>query len=171
MSSAGVCDFSKKEIRKSFDFFQEFVEKNKHIGDYIKNVLKLDVDDSDIRIIINIDHINTITGNFAGIKIRFLHPLTSLLNHNCAPNVKKYHGGVYTTNKVECRAKRDIPKGEELWINYIDVLIPAPERQRIMTEVSFADFHQPDRKYNLVFSIYLFNLLNIYYLMHIRRTV
>ncbi|XP_053315754.1 histone-lysine N-methyltransferase SMYD3 [Spea bombifrons] len=54
-----------------------------------------------------------------------LFPSMSLLNHSCDPNCVIAFEGRY----LNLRTVREIPKGEELTISYIDVMMPTHQRQ------------------------------------------
>ena len=75
------------------------------------------------------------SGNFDGIKIRHIHPLASILSHECAPNVKKYYTGISQGSNLQCKAAVDIKRGQRLTVSYIDLLVPTMIRQKILKEV------------------------------------
>ena len=76
-------------------------------------------------------------GDFNGYRIRLLHPLGSLLSHDCAPNVKRYYSSIANGNYLQCRASVNIQKGQKLTISYTDPLIPTLIRRQILKDVSF----------------------------------
>ena len=55
------------------------------------------------------------------------YPTIARLNHSCDPNID--WRAVRGTNEIEIYALRDIRKGEELFISYIDQSLPRSERQ------------------------------------------
>ncbi|XP_039770703.1 histone-lysine N-methyltransferase SMYD3 isoform X4 [Ornithorhynchus anatinus] len=59
-----------------------------------------------------------------------LYPSMSLLNHSCDPNCVI----VFEGTSLFLRAVREIQKGEELTICYLDVLLPSQERQKQLKE-------------------------------------
>ena len=61
-----------------------------------------------------------------------LFPEQTLLNHSCRPNCLNCFRGL----EVLLVANRDIKKGEELTINYIDVIKPVWERRAMLEEKS-----------------------------------
>ena len=76
------------------------------------------------------------SGHFSGTKIQLIHPLASLLSHDCNPNVMKYFGGISEGNHLQCKAAVDIQMGQKLTVSYIDLLIPSIIRQKILNEVN-----------------------------------
>ena len=38
------------------------------------------------------------------MKIRHIHPLASILSHECLPNVKKYYTGISQGSNLQCKA-------------------------------------------------------------------
>ena len=74
-------------------------------------------------------------GNFNGVKIRHIHPLASILSHECSPNVKKYYTGISQGSNLQCKAAVDIKCGQKLTVSYIDLLLPKMIRQKILQEV------------------------------------
>ena len=81
------------------------------------------------------DHFS-FSGDFGGLQIRLIHPLGSILNHACNPNVKKYFSGITHGNYLQCRASTNITKGEKLTVSYLDLLTPFQIRQRLLKEAS-----------------------------------
>ena len=79
-----------------------------------------------------------ILGNFNGVKIRHIHPLASILSHECSPNLKKYYTGISQGSNLQCKAAIDIKCGQKLTVSYIDLLLPTMIRQKLLREVSNA---------------------------------
>ena len=67
--------------------------------------------------------------------MRLIHPLSSLISHDCSPNMNKYFYGVSSGNYLQIRASVGIKKGEKLTICYYDALMPAFRRQKMLKEV------------------------------------
>lgn len=76
-------------------------------------------------------------GEFGGCKVRMIHPLGSLMSHDCCPNVIRYVSGVKHGNYLQCRASTDISKGQTLTISYINPITPTQMRQIILKKVNF----------------------------------
>ncbi|KAF8332607.1 uncharacterized protein EI90DRAFT_2841174, partial [Cantharellus anzutake] len=83
--------------------------------------------------------------NFIGIELapnmspsyRGLFPVISRANHSCASNATyQFHNGSFA---LELRAARRIESGEEIHIQYIDVLQPRGERKRLLRELYMFD--------------------------------
>ena len=74
--------------------------------------------------------------NFGGLKMRLIHPLSSLISHDCSPNMNKYFYGVSSGNYLQIRASVGIKKGEKLTICYYDALMPTFRRQKMLKEVN-----------------------------------
>ena len=69
------------------------------------------------------------------MKIRHIHPLASILSHECLPNVKKYYTGISQGSNLQCKAAVDIKCGQKLTVSYIDLLLPKMIRQKLLQEV------------------------------------
>merc|ERR1719464_1676174 len=94
---------------------KEWMEKQKPVCDFILNKMKIpDVTQEMLLTILAIDSINGRIMNFGGLKMRLIHPLSSLISHDCSPNMNKYFYGVSSGNYLQIRASVGIKKGEKL---------------------------------------------------------
>jgi len=119
---------------------KEWLEKQKIVSDFILKKMKIpDVTEEMILTILAIDAINGRTMNFGGVKMRLIHPLSSLISHDCNPNMSKYFYGVTKGNYLQIRSTRPIKKGEKLTISYYDALMPTPRRQKMLKEKHLFD--------------------------------
>ncbi|KIY71842.1 SET domain-containing protein [Cylindrobasidium torrendii FP15055 ss-10] len=67
-----------------------------------------------------------------------LYPLHSHINHSCEPNISVRHLHQQTAlARITILPKRDIPKGEELTITYIDPELPYARRKQMLAEWGF----------------------------------
>ncbi len=112
---------------------------HKFVIDYITSTLKLNVSEDTILTILAIDQANSFDVDFSGYKVRLLHPLSSLMEHDCLPNVARFYSGLYCGNLMQCRAAFDIKKGEKLTLSYLDLLTPLEIRQKLLKEKYFLD--------------------------------
>lgn len=85
---------------------------------------------SEIKLLIN--SITLVTQTFDPIGIAF-DPLASLINHSCDPNSVMIFNG----RSLSVRALKEISKGEEITISYIDNTSPTHKRQGELAERYF----------------------------------
>jgi len=129
---------SEKLLQKS----TTWKEGQKHVIDFLLD-LKLpdDVDENMIYTILAIIETNSVDKEFFGKKVKMLHPLASLLNHDCSPNVVLSYSGIAQGHNLQVRATKDIQKGQELTVSYIDQLLPTSVKQKLLKENKFFDCH------------------------------
>ena len=98
------------------------------------------------------DHLEgALRTNFIGIELaplsahqtayRGLFPVISRANHSCTSNATYFFDNL--TIALELRAARPITSGEEIHIQYIDVLLPKLERKRLLADLYFFDCQCP----------------------------
>ena len=61
-----------------------------------------------------------------------LFPVANCMNHSCAPNIASVTRA--PDYSLELVATRPIEKGEEMFISYIDEMLPREERRRLLKE-------------------------------------
>merc|ERR1712062_565417 len=116
-------------------------ENQKHIIDFLLDLKLPNVDENLICTVLAIIETNSIEKEFIGKKVKMIHPLASLLNHECSPNVILSYSGIPQGHNLQIRATKDIKKGQELTVSYIDQLLPTLIRQKILKEDKMFDCH------------------------------
>ena len=116
-------------------------EGQKHIIDFLLDLKLPNVDENLIYTVLAIIETNSIEKEFIGKKVKMIHPLASLLNHECSPNVVLSYSGIPQGHNLQIRATKDIKKGQELTVSYIDQLLPTSIRQKILKEEKLFDCH------------------------------
>ena len=114
-------------------------EDQKHVIDFLLELKLPDVDENLIYTILAIIETNSMDKDFQGRGVKMIHPLASLLSHNCSPNVAQFYSGVAQGNNLQIRATKDIKQGQKLTISYIDQLLPTCIRQRLLKQDKFFD--------------------------------
>lgn len=67
-----------------------------------------------------------------------LYVLHSHLNHSCSPNVSVRHSEQRTAlSRITVLAKQDLNPGEELFITYVNPVLPLEQRRRQLLEWGF----------------------------------
>ena len=110
---------------------------HKTILDFLlKKVKAKGLDEDLICILLGIGYTNdfsSVSGN--GTNVRLTYAKTSMLSHDCSPNLVRYIDKVDANFTMKIYASRNITKGEKVAITYIDLLAPGPIRKDDLKKV------------------------------------
>ena len=112
----------------------EFMAKYKVVVDYVRNTLKLNLNEDKILRVITSSYTNDFSHSLAnGNQAQMMFPLTAMMNHSCQPSISRSITVTGTRESPEFRmrvvAAKSLIEGEQIYNSYIDILDPVQVRR------------------------------------------